>query len=151
MAGGEATVDAVRKVSSSFLKKRTKKLLLFIALHEQSSLRAALAAWQSSLPRRPGHLGNRSKRNTPNTPPPPDPNQFFSTARLPAYIAPTNDVHLTPEQEHSLTNAVATGRYRDQTAIIQTCVSLLQRAEAERAALIESLKTMPATPIAGAV
>jgi putative addiction module CopG family antidote len=46
---------------------------------------------------------------------------------------------LPPELERFATEAVAQGRYRDRDALIEAGVSLLQRLEAERGQVIESV------------
>jgi antitoxin ParD1/3/4 len=51
-----------------------------------------------------------------------------------------DDVTLTPELERFAAEAVASGRYRDLSELVAAGVSLLQRAEAERAAFIRSLE-----------
>jgi antitoxin ParD1/3/4 len=51
-----------------------------------------------------------------------------------------DDVTLTPELEQFATEAVAAGRYRDVSDVVRAGVSLLQRAEAERAAFVRSLE-----------
>jgi putative addiction module CopG family antidote len=51
-----------------------------------------------------------------------------------------NDVTLPPELERFAEEAVAAGRYRDVSEVIAAGVSLLRRAEAERAAFIRSLE-----------
>jgi antitoxin ParD1/3/4 len=53
-------------------------------------------------------------------------------------------VTLTPELERFARDAVADGRYRDVSAVVQAGVSLLQRAEAERAAFVASLEAAEA-------
>jgi antitoxin ParD1/3/4 len=53
-------------------------------------------------------------------------------------------VTLTPELERFASDAVADGRYRDVSAVVQAGVSLLQRAEAERAAFVASLEAAEA-------
>lgn len=53
-------------------------------------------------------------------------------------------ITLTPEQEQFAADAVAQGRYRDVGDVVQAGVSLLQRAEAERAAFIASLEAAEA-------
>lgn len=50
-----------------------------------------------------------------------------------------DSVMLTPEQERFATEAVAAGRYRDVAEVVQAGVSLLQRQEAARAALLASV------------
>lgn len=47
---------------------------------------------------------------------------------------------LPPELEGFAAEAIAAGRYRDVSELVQTGMRLLQRAEAERAALIRSLE-----------
>jgi antitoxin ParD1/3/4 len=49
-------------------------------------------------------------------------------------------VTLPPELERFATEAIATGRYRDVSEVVAAAVSLLQRAEAERAAFNASLE-----------
>ena len=51
-----------------------------------------------------------------------------------------NDVTLPPELERFAEEAVAAGRYRDLSDVVAAGVSLLRRAEAERAAFIRSLE-----------
>jgi putative addiction module CopG family antidote len=51
-----------------------------------------------------------------------------------------NNVTLPPELERFADEAVAAGRYRDLSDVIAAGVSLLRRAEAERAAFIRSLE-----------
>jgi putative addiction module CopG family antidote len=51
-----------------------------------------------------------------------------------------NDVTLPPELERFAEEAVAAGRYRDLSDVVAAGVSLLRRAEAERAAFISSLE-----------
>jgi antitoxin ParD1/3/4 len=53
-------------------------------------------------------------------------------------------VTLTPDLERFAADAVADGRYRDVDAVVQAGVSLLQRAEAERAAFVASLEAAEA-------
>ena len=50
------------------------------------------------------------------------------------------NVSLTPELERFAEQAVTSGRYRDVPEVISAAVRLLQRAEAERASLIQSLE-----------
>jgi antitoxin ParD1/3/4 len=49
-------------------------------------------------------------------------------------------VTLTPEQERFVADAVAQGRYRDASAVVQAGLALLQCAEAERTAFIATLQ-----------
>ncbi|MDU7524189.1 MAG: type II toxin-antitoxin system ParD family antitoxin [Roseomonas mucosa] len=51
---------------------------------------------------------------------------------------------LTPEQESFAAQAVAEGRFRDVGEVVGASLVLLQRAEAERAALIASLEAAQA-------
>ena len=51
-----------------------------------------------------------------------------------------DDVTLPPELERFAEEAVAAGRYRDLSELVAAGVSLLRRAEAERAAFIRSLE-----------
>ena len=53
-------------------------------------------------------------------------------------------VTLTPEQESFAAQAVAEGRFRDVGEVVGASLVLLQRAEAERAALIASLEAAQA-------
>jgi antitoxin ParD1/3/4 len=53
-------------------------------------------------------------------------------------------VTLTPELERFATDAVANGRYCDLSAVVQASMSLLQRAEMERAAFMASLEAAEA-------
>ena len=50
-----------------------------------------------------------------------------------------NDVTLTPELERFAAEAIAAGRYRDVSEVVQAGLSLLQRADAARAALLASV------------
>ena len=50
-----------------------------------------------------------------------------------------DDVTLPPELERFAEQAVSAGRYRDRSELIAAGVSLLQRAEAERAELLASV------------
>jgi putative addiction module CopG family antidote len=50
-----------------------------------------------------------------------------------------NAIKLTPELEAFADEAVAQGRFRDVADVVQAGVSLLRRAEAERAAFVETL------------
>ena len=50
------------------------------------------------------------------------------------------DVTLNPEQERFAADAVAQGRYRDLSEVVRAGVSLLQRAEAQRAELLASVR-----------
>ena len=56
------------------------------------------------------------------------------------YTCVMDDLTLPPELERFAEEAVATGRFRDVSAVVAAGVSLLQRAEAERAAFIRSLE-----------
>jgi antitoxin ParD1/3/4 len=51
-----------------------------------------------------------------------------------------DDVTLPPDLERFASEAVAAGRYRDLSEVVAAGVSLLRRAEAERAAFIRSLE-----------
>jgi antitoxin ParD1/3/4 len=51
-----------------------------------------------------------------------------------------DNVTLPPELERFAAEAVAAGRYRNVAEVVAAGVSLLQRAEAERAAFIRSLE-----------
>jgi putative addiction module CopG family antidote len=55
-------------------------------------------------------------------------------------IGPMDNVTLPPELERFAAEAVAAGRYRNVAEVVAAGVSLLQRAEAERAAFIRSLE-----------
>jgi putative addiction module CopG family antidote len=55
------------------------------------------------------------------------------------YNRPMNDVILTPELETYATEAVAAGRYRDVSDIVQAGLRLLQRTDAARAELLASV------------
>jgi len=48
-------------------------------------------------------------------------------------------VTLTPELERFAAEAIAAGRYRDVSEVVQAGLSLLQRADAARAALLASV------------
>ena len=50
-----------------------------------------------------------------------------------------SDVTLTPELERFAAEAIAAGRYRDVSEVVQAGLSLLQRADAARAALLASV------------
>ena len=50
-----------------------------------------------------------------------------------------NDVTLTPELERFAAEAIAAGRYRDVSEVVQAGLSLLQRTDAARAALLASV------------
>jgi antitoxin ParD1/3/4 len=50
------------------------------------------------------------------------------------------DVTLPPDLASFASEAIATGRYRDLSDLVAAGVSLLRRAEAERAAFIRSLE-----------
>jgi putative addiction module CopG family antidote len=52
-----------------------------------------------------------------------------------------DNVTLPPELESFATEAIAAGRYRDLSDVVAAGVTLLRRAEAERAAFITSLET----------
>jgi antitoxin ParD1/3/4 len=58
---------------------------------------------------------------------------------LVAYNRLMNDVILTPELETYATEAVAAGRYRDVSDIVQAGLRLLQRTDAARAELLASV------------
>jgi putative addiction module CopG family antidote len=51
-----------------------------------------------------------------------------------------DDVTLPPELERFAAEAISAGRYRDLSDVVAAGVSLLQRAEVERAAFIRSLE-----------
>jgi putative addiction module CopG family antidote len=53
-------------------------------------------------------------------------------------------VTLTPDLERFAADAVANGRYRDVGEVVQAGVTLLQRAEVERAAFVASLEAAEA-------
>ena len=55
-----------------------------------------------------------------------------------------NMVILPPDLEHFADEAVANGRYRDVDEVVCAAVGLLQRAKAERAAFVTSLKAAQA-------
>jgi antitoxin ParD1/3/4 len=50
-----------------------------------------------------------------------------------------SDVTLTPELERFAAEAIAAGRYRDVSEVVQAGLSLLQRADEARAALLASV------------
>ena len=50
-----------------------------------------------------------------------------------------SDVTLTPELERFAAEAIAAGRYRDVSEVVQAGLSLLQRTDAARAALLASV------------
>ena len=54
-------------------------------------------------------------------------------------ILSMSDVTLTPELERFAAEAIAAGRYRDVSEVVQAGLSLLQRADAARAALLASV------------
>jgi putative addiction module CopG family antidote len=64
---------------------------------------------------------------------------FLSGDRAPRYTLFMDDVTLPPELARFAEEAVAAGRYRDLSELVAAGVSLLQRAEAARAAFNASL------------
>jgi putative addiction module CopG family antidote len=50
-----------------------------------------------------------------------------------------DDITLTPDLERFAADAVAAGRYRDMSAVVQAGLSLLKQAEAEVADFVASL------------
>ncbi len=50
-----------------------------------------------------------------------------------------NSLTLTPELERFADQAIAAGRYRDMSEVVQAAMTLLQEAEAELAAFVASL------------
>ncbi|HME20396.1 MAG TPA: type II toxin-antitoxin system ParD family antitoxin [Acetobacteraceae bacterium] len=69
---------------------------------------------------------------------------FFPTAGSATMFPSMATVTLTPDLERFAADAVANGRYRDVSAVVQASMSLLQRAEAERAAFVASLEAAEA-------
>lgn len=63
----------------------------------------------------------------------------FPPGRRATTVPPTTPVTLPLELERFATEAVAHGRYRDVSEVVQAGVSLLQRAEAARIAFERSL------------
>ena len=55
-------------------------------------------------------------------------------------ILAVDDVTLSPELEQFAAEAVAAGRYRDVSEVVQAGLSLLQRAEAEVTEFVTSLE-----------
>ena len=55
-------------------------------------------------------------------------------------ILAVDDVTLSPELERFAAEAVAAGRYRDVSEVVQAGLSLLQRAEAEVTEFVTSLE-----------
>ena len=51
-----------------------------------------------------------------------------------------DDITLTPDLERFATEAVAAGRYRDMSEVVQAGLSLLQQTEAELADFVASLE-----------
>ena len=54
-------------------------------------------------------------------------------------ITVMDDVILTPELERFTAEAIATGRYRDVSEVVQAGLNLLQRVDAARAELLASV------------
>ena len=65
--------------------------------------------------------------------------QHFPVARHLPMIRVMENVTLPPELERFATEAVASGRYRDISAVVAAGVSLLQRQEQARAELLASV------------
>jgi antitoxin ParD1/3/4 len=59
-------------------------------------------------------------------------------------LSAMNAITLPPDLERFADDIVAQGRFRDVAEVVAAGVSLLQRAEAERAAFIASLETAEA-------
>jgi antitoxin ParD1/3/4 len=59
---------------------------------------------------------------------------------LPAILTVMNAITLPPDLERFADDIVAQGRFRDVAEVVAAGVSLLQRAEAERAAFVASLE-----------
>jgi putative addiction module CopG family antidote len=59
---------------------------------------------------------------------------------LPAILTPMNAVTLPPDLERFADDIVAQGRFRDVAEVVRAGMTLLQRAEAERAAFVASLE-----------
>src|SRR5271166_5564917 len=70
--------------------------------------------------------------------------RFFPKDGSAAMFRCMTTVTLTPDLERFAADAVANGRYRDVAEVVQAGVSLLQRAEAERAAFVASLEAAEA-------
>jgi putative addiction module CopG family antidote len=60
--------------------------------------------------------------------------------RSPAYYLSMDSITLTPELEQFAEEAVAAGRYRDVSEVVQAGVALLKQAEAEVSAFVSSLE-----------
>ncbi len=58
-------------------------------------------------------------------------------------------VTLKPDQERFAAEAVAGGRFRDVDGVVEASLTLLQRAEAERAAFVASLEAAEAESACG--
>jgi putative addiction module CopG family antidote len=72
---------------------------------------------------------------------------FFAVGPLPAILPTMNAITLPPDLERFADDIVAQGRFRDVAEVVAAGVSLLQRAEAERAAFIASLEAAEAESI----
>ncbi len=75
-----------------------------------------------------------------NQPWPEDGMRPFADAPRRPNICRMNGITLTPELEQFATEAVAAGRYRDMSDVVQAGVALLKQAEAEMAAFIAPLE-----------
>lgn len=81
---------------------------------------------------RPAHFRHANRRLILDTP--------FSGRMSMSMLGTMTDVTLNPEQERFAADAVAQGRYRDLSEVVRAGVSLLQRAEAQRAELLASVR-----------
>lgn len=68
-----------------------------------------------------------------------DAHQFFAPSRADLYSPGMNAITLPPDLEQYANDAVAAGRFRDVSEVVRAGISMLQRADSARAALLASV------------